>query len=183
MADNRQKVAFLRKEQERLTELAHTLEDRIKRCKNTKRLNELLALDEDQLLVDAANIEQQANRIENALRLGDRFSADLWQWLDKLVDETINDKVRVKTRQHIKDVVIATMYNYRVRVYGHGLKPFLSRRDMCERFGVPAGNFERTYRQWVNWVEDVCNELDQGALVPVAVAFGSWDEVSRAANG
>ena len=90
------------------------LEDRIKRCKNTKRLNELLALDEDQLLVDAANIEQQADRIENALLLGDRFSADLWRWLDGLVDEAINDKVRVKTRQHIKDVVIATVYNYRV---------------------------------------------------------------------
>lgn len=177
LADNRQKVAALRKEQERLAELAMTLEDRIKRCKNTKRLNELLAQDEDQLLVDAMNLEQQADRIENTLQLGDRFSGELWHWLDEQVNERIGNKVRPKTRGHIKDVVIASVYNYRVRVYSHGQKPFMSRRDMCEKFGVPADNFERTYRQWVNWVGDVCNELDRGALVPVAVAFGSWDEV------
>ena len=172
LAGNRQKVAFLRKEQERLTELAHTLEDRIKRCKNTKRLNELLELDEDQLLVDAANAEQQADRIENALRLGDRFSADLWQWLDKLVDETINDKVRVKTKRHIRDVVIASVYNYRVKIYTQGVKKLLSRRDICDKFGVPVGNFERNYRQWVNWAGGVCNELDRGGWCLLLLRLG-----------
>ena len=53
---------------------------------------------------------------------------------------------------------------------------------MCEKFGVPADNFERTYRQWVNWAGDVCNELDRKALVPLAVVFGSRDDVFRAAN-
>ncbi|AMO58132.1 hypothetical protein GZ77_20575 [Endozoicomonas montiporae] len=166
--DDRQKVVALRNEQERLEELAYTLEARIKRCKNIKRLNELLELDEDQLRLKAERLEQQADRIENALRLGDRFSAELWRWLDELVEDAIDEKVRPKTRRHIKDVVIASVYNYRVRVYGHGLKPFLSRRDMCEKFGVPAENFERDYRWWMNWTTDVCNELDREALVPVA---------------
>ena len=85
------------------------------------------------------------------------------------MDEAIHDNVRVKTRQHIKDVVTATVYNYQLRVYTHGLKPFLSRRDMCEKFGVPADNFERTYRQWVNWAGGVCNELDRKAQVAVAL--------------
>lgn len=167
LAENRQKVVALRNEQERLADLADTLEARIKRCKNTKRLNELLELDEDKLLVDAARLEQQAGRIENALRLGDRFSVELWRWLDLLVEEAVNDKVRLKTRRHIKDVVIASFYNYRHKVYSVR-KDFLGPKAICERFEIPYSHFERDYRRWIFWSTEICDYLERISLRPVS---------------
>ncbi|WP_330926308.1 hypothetical protein [Candidatus Sororendozoicomonas aggregata] len=148
---------------DQLAEEAAGLPARIARCKTDQRRAELSAISTDLLLCRAADLEDQANRLERSLRQPDPCAA-LWNWLDEQIAERAPNKMRKKTILHARDVCRATLYNYRYRINTGQTKPLVGRKGICERFGVPSAHFERDYRPWVKWVVGVCEGLDKEGL-------------------
>ena len=155
-----------RAEADQLAHEATSLPGRISRCKTESRRDELEAIDTDSLLVKAAQLEDQAARLERSLRQPDVCAA-LWNWLDEQIAARAPAKMREKTILHVRDVCRATIYNYRYMILTGQQKGLVGRKGICERFGVPAAHFERDYRPWVNWVLGVCGGLDREGLVGV----------------
>ena len=161
------KARTCRAEADRLTDQAARLPERITRCKTPKRRAELEAMDTDQMISDAGNLEELADRLERSLRQPDPC-APFWNWLDEQIAQRAPGKIRKKTLWHVRDVCRASAYNYRQQVLTGSQKPLLSRKGICERFGVPVGNFERNYRGWVEWCLHSCDQLDKSSLPMVA---------------
>ncbi|WP_163371060.1 hypothetical protein [Endozoicomonas acroporae] len=161
------KVRECRSEADRLSAMAAGLPERITRCKTDTRRAELQAIDTDELMTKAATLEALADRLERSLRQPDHCSP-FWNWLDAQIAERAPEKIRTKTLLHVRDVCRASAYNYRYQVVTGIQKPLMSRKVVCERFGVPSGNFERNYRPWISWADVVCDEMDKAALPAVA---------------
>ena len=152
-----------RTQADQLAEEAAGLPARIARCKTDERRAELSAINTDLLLCRAADLEDQANRLERSLHQPDLCAA-LWNWLDEQIAERAPKKMRKKTILHVRDVCRATLYNYRYRIITGQQKPLVGRKEICEQFGVPMGSFEHSYRKWINWTMDVGNQLDREGL-------------------
>ena len=151
-----------RNEADRKADEAAGLPARIKKCKTEVRRAELSAINTDKLLVDAAELEKQADNLERSLKFD--YCAPFWNWLDELIAAHAPAKMRKKTVLHVRDVCRATAYNYRHKVVASVNKPLVERKEICDRFGVPVSNFEHTYRRWVGWTLDVCEWLDNESL-------------------
>ena len=171
--DSQARVRNCRSEADRLSAMAAGLPDRIARCKTDARRAELQAIDTDELMTQAATLADLADRLERSQRQPDPC-APLWNWLDVQIAERAPEKIRKKTLLHVRDVCRASAYNYRYQIVAGIQKPLMSRKVVCERFGVPYSHFERDYRKWMNWSADLCSELDREALLPVAAVFGHW---------
>ncbi len=161
------RVRDYRAEADSLSDQAAGLPARIDRCKTEERRAELKAIDTDELMTRAAILETQADRLERSLRQPDHC-APFWNWLDTQIAERAPEKIRKKTLLHVRDVCRASVYNYRYQVVTGIQKPLMSRKVVCERFGVPSSHFERDYRHWMKWVYEICDGLDRGSLRPVA---------------
>ena len=164
------KIRRCREEADQLTDMVVSLPARIARCKTDKRRAELEAIDTDRALELSADLEILADRHERQLNCNNPCAA-LWNWLDEQIAAAAPEKMRKKTALHVRDVCRATFYNYRYQVITGTQKQLLARRDICEKFGVPADSFENTYRPWINWTNDLCDGLDREGLRPLGAVI------------
>ncbi|WP_067518584.1 hypothetical protein [Endozoicomonas ascidiicola] len=154
-----------------LSGLASGLPGRIARCKTEVRRAELSAMDTNELMEQAADLEEKAirlTRVHKQMLQHHSYCAPFWNWLDKRITENAPRKIRQKTLINVHNVCRASVYNYRHQVVTGIQKPLMSRKVVCEMFGVPSTNFEGSYRPWVSWSSIVCDELDKTALPAVA---------------